>query len=90
MHTPLKITFQGSDPSPALDMRIRHWMERLEAVHHRISRCEVVVRNGPDFDVHVSLSIPHGHVTTSSVAPNAYFVVRDAFRAARRQLVDRA
>src|SRR5574337_391542 len=96
METPLKITFQGIEPSPALDTRIRTWMKRLEGVHHRISRCEVVVdkphnhqRSGLDFDVHVSLTLPRGRVITSGVDHDPYVAVRDAFRAARRQLVDR-
>ena len=96
MSAQYKVTFQGLDPSAAFDVCVREWVARLEAINGRISRCEVVIDrphrhhlHGSAFEVHVSVELPHGQIIGAGSSEDPYVAARDAFRAARRQLVQR-
>ena len=98
MQIPIEITFRNMSVSAALEASIRDWATRLEHVLP-IQRCTVVVemphkhrQHGTPFQVHLTVSIP-GHdvaVTRGGRAEyqDPYLAVSDAFRAARRQLLD--
>jgi ribosome-associated translation inhibitor RaiA len=43
MKTPLRITYKGTETSPAFDALIRERAARLERLHPRITGCRVVV-----------------------------------------------
>lgn len=98
MQTPIDITFRDMTPSDTLEAWIREWAAKLEHVHP-IQRCTAVVeiphkhqRHGTPFQVHLTISIP-GHevsVTRGSRAEyqDPYLAVADAFRAARRELIE--
>jgi ribosome-associated translation inhibitor RaiA len=100
MQTPVRITFQKMDASPALEAKIRDGVEELETVFDRIVSCRVSVeapqrhQQGGIFKVHVELGVPGAQIVIgrSSHADashaDAFVAVRDAFRAARRQLED--
>ena len=97
--TTVDITYRGMDPSPAVNDWIERWAERLHRAFERIEHCAVVVeiphrhqQRGRTFQVHLHITVArrtiaitrdHGH-------ESAYVAVADAFRAARRELLDLA
>lgn len=91
-----KITFHEIPHSDAIEASIHRWVARLEHVSDRIVRCEVRLeqphrshRQGREFEVHVVLQIPGNDVASSRIRhEDPYVAVADAFRAARRQLLD--
>jgi ribosome-associated translation inhibitor RaiA len=99
MTIPLQITFHGLDSSAAIEARVREWTEKLERVFPRIVRCLVAIeqphaqhRKGNQFHVRIELSVPGEDIIVSNDPgrdedhEDPYVALRDAFRAARRQL----
>jgi ribosomal subunit interface protein len=96
----LQITFRNMESSPALETRIRELVQKLQRFSSQIIRCQVVVEaphhrrheQGALFDFQVEVTVPGkeiviGHAHSKDPAhTNAYVALRDAFRAARRQL----
>jgi hypothetical protein len=103
MPFPLDVRFRDMVPSTALEQFIRRWAVKLERTYERIDWGEVVIERphqhqhqGQGIRVRLTLGIPGPDVVVSHEQPldgaheDAYVAVRDAFRAARRQLADRA
>jgi len=103
MRSPLQITFRHTEPSPALEARIRQRAEELEHFFDGIIACHVVVEcqsrhqgQGKLFDVHIDLTLPKREIAVAHDHPanhaheDPYVAVRDAFDAARRQIEDYA
>lgn len=101
MQVPLQISFQSIDPSPAMETRIRKEVDKLEKFHHRITGCKVTVKaphnghqQGDLYEVRVDITVPSGEIVVSRhhndnhAHEDPYVAIRDAFRAARRQLED--
>lgn len=101
MAPPLQITFRHMEPSPALETRIRELAARLERFSTHIMRCHVVVEppahhqhQGLLHDFRMSITLPDGEIAIRHAHPadhaheDPYVALRDAFRAARRQLED--
>jgi len=99
MAFPVDIRFRDMDPSPALEQFARRWAAKLGRIYDRIGSCEVVIERphqshhrGQDIHVRVSLDVPGPDIVVSrnheleGAHEDAYVAVRDAFRAARRQL----
>jgi ribosomal subunit interface protein len=96
----LQITFRNMDASAALEGRIRELVGKLQRFSNQIIKCQVVVEaphhkrheQGALFDFQVAIALPGREIVighTHSKDPthtNAYVALRDAFRAARRQL----
>jgi ribosome-associated translation inhibitor RaiA len=89
-------TFRDMPASPALQSAAERWVARLEQVFDRIVGCHVSIEkphrhhlHGSSFQVNIVLSVPGAHIAVSN-QPNldAYVALADAFRAARRQLLD--
>jgi hypothetical protein len=101
--TPVKIAFQGSEPSAALVDLIHQELAGLERIYGRLTSGQITVRV-PDnhhraglFNVSIRLAMPaHGDVVVDHVPNNddrfaiPQYAVNDAFKRARRQLQDRA
>jgi ribosome-associated translation inhibitor RaiA len=98
MQIPIEITFRDMTPSAGLETFIGDWAARLERVLP-LQRCTVVIehphnhhRHGTPFQIHLSISIPGREIAVSHAAraehEDPYRAVSDAFRAARRQLLD--
>lgn len=100
---PVDIRFRGMTPSPAVEAAVERWADRLARAYERILHCVVVIeephrsqRHGQGFHVRVELAIPSGTIAVSRdpgrdpAHENVYGALNDAFRAARRQLKDRA
>jgi cold shock CspA family protein/ribosome-associated translation inhibitor RaiA len=101
MQLPLQVTFRHMDPSPALEGRIRELATRLEKFSDQIMHCHVIVEaphkhhhQGGLFEVRMDITVPDSQIAIRRSHPNhhshedAYVALRDAFRAARRQLED--
>jgi ribosome-associated translation inhibitor RaiA len=96
---PIEVRFRDMESSPALEQFVRRWAAKLGRVHERIARCDVMIerphqsqRQGQHVHVRVAVGIPGPDIVIShdreldGAHEDAYVVVRDAFRAARRQL----
>ncbi len=104
MQVPLKVAFDGVEHSDAVEARVREEVEKLEQFHDRIVSASVVVakpqhrhHKGDTFHVRIHLVVPEAPDIAVSREPAAtgahedvYVTIRDAFKAARRQLQDRA
>ncbi len=88
------------DASPALETFAHRWAAKLATVCDRIERCEVVIERphrhqhqGQHVHARVTVMVPGPDIVVSDddkpdgAHDDAYVAVRDAFRAARRQLV---
>ena len=103
MQTPVKIAFQGSEPSDALTQMINQEVDALERVYGRLTSGQITVRV-PDnhhrtgfYSVHVRLAMPGNYeVVVDQQSGNddrfavPQYAITDAFRRAKRQIQDRA
>lgn len=96
---PVDVRFRDMEASPALEQFAHRWAAKLGRLHDRIASCEVVIerphqsqRQGQRVHVRVALAIPGPDIVVShdqeidGAHEDPYVAVRDAFRAARRQL----
>jgi ribosome-associated translation inhibitor RaiA len=103
MSFPIEVRFRDMESSPALEQFVRRWAGKLGRVHERIAHCDVVIerphqrhRQGQHVHVRVTIGVPGPDIVVShdqeldGAHEDAYVVVRDAFRAARRQLEQHA
>jgi len=101
MRLPLQITFRHTDPSAALETRIRELASRLDRFSGQIMRCHVIVEppahhqhQGFLYDFRVDITLPDKEIAIRRAHPadhsheDPYVALRDAFRAARRRLED--
>ncbi len=101
MQEELQITWRDMESSEALEAKIREQVQLLERFYDRITACRVVVEQlhrhkhkGNLFNVRIDLSVPGSEIVVNRESgkdhahEDPYVVVRDAFRAAKRQLED--
>ena len=101
MQVPVEIVFHNVDRSPAVEAAVRERVAKLEQFSASITSCRVTVeaphrhhQQGNLFAVRVDLHFPVGEaVVNRSPSENhahedVYVALRDAFKAARRQLQD--
>jgi ribosome-associated translation inhibitor RaiA len=89
-------TFRDMPPSPSLQAAAERWVARLEQVSDRIVDCHISIEkphhhrlHGTPFQVNIVLAVPGTQIAvTNQVNLDAYVALADAFRAARRQLLD--
>ena len=100
MLVPVQITFRNTDPSEAVSADINRRIEKLSRQQGNIINCRVVVeaplpnqRKGGLYRVRIDLGCPEGQVivnrepdSRNQAHQDVYLAVRDAFRAAERQL----
>jgi cold shock CspA family protein/ribosome-associated translation inhibitor RaiA len=102
MQLPLQITFRHMDPSPSLEARIKQLAERLDHYSQEIMSCRVVIEaphkhnhQGNLYTVHLDITSPSGEIAVTRdqhdkhAHEDAHVALRDAFRAAERQLEQR-
>lgn len=102
MQIPLQITFRHTEKSEAVEANIREHCEKLDQFHAHIMSCHVVVEppdrhkhKGGLFSIHITITIPGEDISVSKKHDNQhehediYVTIRDAFKAAQRQLEDR-
>ena len=97
MPAPVDITFRSMTTSPAVEHSISGWVDRLEHTFGRIERCSVVIeiphnhqQRAKVFHVRLEVSIPEHMIIVSRDGDRLTAALSEAFRAARRQLSDRA
>ena len=101
MQQPIQITFKGMEHSDAIDTWVRDRAAKLEKFSEPIIHCHVVIeapdrhsQHGGLYRVRLDLTVPGDEVVVSHQGPedqaheDVYVALRDAFRAARRQLQD--
>jgi ribosomal subunit interface protein len=101
MQRPLEIRFRQMDPSPAIEARIRKKAAELERFSERITGCRVIVEKehrhrhkGNLFRVRIEIDAPGKELAVAHTGPrdhaheDVYVAIRDAFKAAVRQLED--
>ena len=101
MEEPLKLTFHGVEPTPAIEDRIRDRFARLERLHDGIVACHVTVaaphrhhHKGTLFNVRIDLTVPNGEIVVGRDPAHdhshedLYVAIRDSFDVARRLLQD--
>lgn len=102
MERPLDIAFHNMEPSPTIEAEIRQHVEKLEKRYDNLIGCRVSVealhqqhQTGNVHEVHVVLSVPGRDLAVSRepqkakeryANPNIRTSLRDAFKAAERQL----
>lgn len=102
MQVPLEIVFHNVDRSPVVEAAVRERVAKLEQFAENITSCRVTVeaphknrQQGNLYNVRVDLRFPGGEaVANRSPGENhahedVFVALRDAFKAARRQLQDR-
>jgi ribosome-associated translation inhibitor RaiA len=103
MQTPLDITFRNMASSASIERAVRRWVERLERCHDRILGCSVLVErphnhrtHGHHFHVRIDVNVAGRQIVVSRDPErdpgheDVYVAIADAFRAARRQLLEHA
>lgn len=98
MAAELQVTVREMPHSAALDDRIRRKAADLERVHSRITAIRVAVEaphhhhhQGNHFTVRLDIIVPGAEfVVNRDHAEDVYVALRDAFQAARRQLIEHA
>jgi ribosomal subunit interface protein len=102
MQIPLEIVFHNVDRSPAVEAAVRERVAKLERFAENITSCRVAIeaphrhhQQGNLYTIRVDLRFPGGEAVAHR-SPDAnhahedlYVALRDAFKAARRQLQDR-
>ncbi len=102
MQVPLEIVFEDMDPSNAIEARLREESSKLEQFYERITSARVVIakphkrhQKGNTYCVRIHMAVPGGGDIVVNRDPgdrgaheDVYVTIRDAFRAARRQLQD--
>lgn len=90
-----EITFHGLPRSESVGAAIERWMSRLEHLRDGIVDCHVSVEQpqrytlrARPFAVHVKIDFLGNEIVKTSENEDVYVAVADAFRAARRQLLD--
>jgi len=102
MQVPLQIAFEHIGPSDPIEARVREEAEKLEEFYERITSVRVVIgrpqhrhHKGDTFSVRIHLTVPgaadiviNRDPAATGAHEDAYVTIRDAFKAARRQLQD--
>jgi ribosomal subunit interface protein len=99
MQVPVRITFKGLAPSPALEERIQAKAAKLDRFHDRITSLHVLVEAvhrqdqlGRLYSVRIDVAVPGKEIFASREAGHehehegVYVALRDAFDAVTRQL----
>lgn len=101
MQTPLQITFHQMGPSPALEDLVRQWVDELETFFDGLISCRVFIEaphhhhhQGRLYRVRIELGVPGDRLVVGrspdehGAHEDAQVALRDAFKAARRELED--
>ena len=102
MQQPLEIVFEDFEPSDAVRLKLREETEKLEQFGSGFTSARVVIakphqhhQRGNNYQVRIHIAVPGSKDVIVNHEPgdhnahdDAYITIRDAFRAARRQLQD--
>ena len=95
---PLQVTFRNMDPSDAIETTLREKVTKLSQFGH-IDRCRIMVecphnhhQHGSHYHVRIDMAVPGNELVVAHQRggdrrhEDLHFTIRDAFRAARREL----
>ena len=96
MKFPLQITAHNLEMTDAIEAAVRKKAEKLDQFSDRITSCKVVVdcphrhhNKGVLYNVHIDITVPGTElVVKREPREDLYVALRDAFNAARRQLLE--
>lgn len=102
MQVPLEITYRDVEKTDALEALVHEKVAKLEQVCDHINSCRVAIekrhdgpKSGSPYRVRIDLTVPPGHELAAVKNPGEgeqyaaiETVIRSAFEAARRQLVE--
>lgn len=96
MKTHPHITVRDLPHSTAIETQVLKKIDKLEQFYQQITRCDVVIEQnqkhnhqGKLYQVRITLSVPQKKLTVNhGQAEDVYVAIRDAFIAARRQLLN--
>jgi ribosomal subunit interface protein len=101
MQEPVRITFKDMEPSAAIEAWVEERAAGLEKFYEPITHCHVVIeaphrhsQHGMLYGVRIDVTVPGEEIVVSHQGPkdhaheDVYVALRDAFRAAKRQLQD--
>ena len=93
MSAPVTLTFRHLPPSGALESSAREIGQRLNALHHRMTACHIVLEGNRDarqsqapYQVKIHLSVPGAQIHAESVHAEARNPLQSAYENAKRQL----
>jgi len=103
MDIPLQVSFRNMDRSAAVELKVRKSAQKLEKYFGHITSCRVMIEaperrqhKGKLYHVRIDIGLPgkelvvNRHPKNKHEHEDVYVAVRDAFKAARRRLQDRA
>ena len=103
MDIPLQVSFRNMDRSDAVELKVRKSALKLEKYFGHITSCRVMIEaperrqhKGKLYHVRIDIGLPgkelvvNRHPKDKHEHEDVYVAVRDAFKAARRRLQDRA
>jgi cold shock CspA family protein/ribosome-associated translation inhibitor RaiA len=98
---PVQITFRNMEHSDFIEAEVRKKASELDRFSDRIMSCHVVIEaphrhhhKGKLYDVRIDLTVPGKEIVVTHSGPldhaheDAHVAIRDAFRAATRQIED--
>lgn len=102
MKVPLEITYRDVPKTAAIETLVREKVAKLEKVCQQLSSCHIAVEkihdrpnSGSPYRVRIDMTVPPGHELVADYHPGEAIqyepletVIRHAFDAARRQLVE--
>ena len=101
MQQPVQVTFKEMEHSDAIEAWVLEHAAKLEVFYEPITHCHVVIEapdrhshHGGLYRVRLDITVPGDEIVVSHQGPkdqaheDVYVALRDAFRAARRQLQD--
>jgi ribosomal subunit interface protein len=101
MTVPLQITYRNVEGSPSIEAAVKEHADKLEKLHQNITNCRVAVESphhsqtkGNHYRVRIDVTIPGNEIIADrgpsehDAHEDIYVAIRDAFRAAQRELHD--
>jgi|TARA_R110002072_G_scaffold14810_7_gene60613 ribosome-associated translation inhibitor RaiA len=102
MQLPLEVNFKNMDRSEAVESKISDEAKKLERFTGRLSSCRVTIEaphrhspRGNIYEIHIELRLPPSRTVIVDKAKKSdprhediHIAIRDAFKAATRQLED--
>ena len=96
-----EITYPDFNPSPAINTDIEKYLKKIDSLFDRIISCHVAVRAPHKhsrkhiYHINISLEIPGDNIVVyhepqkNQAHTDIHVAIRDAFRALKKQLIDR-
>ena len=101
MQIPLQITFRDMEPSEAVEINVREKAQKLERFAEHITSCRVTIEaphkhhhKGQLYAINIDITLPGEEIVANRnpdknhAHEDIYVAIRDAFKAAQRQLED--